>query len=593
MWEPKLRHDPERQSDVMEDTEGMESNDELQKVRIGAVEQLGSLPKALKELQELVPLLSVAYSTDGRTFGYEAPLSMPIPVGSYVALSLPNGGEYLGQVVTKEVSVRQGAEIGLELDPSLNALLPQGIHFSSSHTYPLQRRYAHGSGVILGRLGNDGYVPTTSEDSFQSADLSPAGGGPVTRYLAPEGRATLDVGRALYTDERVRATLRAEGFDRHTFLCGQSGSGKTFALGVILERLLLETDLRILILDPNSDFVRLDRMRPLADVNRSSSSELSPESYEEILERYRRVGPDLVVVRPDPYAEDPSKLLRIRFSDLERHEQGLVLGMDPLRDREEFNAYWRAIEGLSGERYSLSEVKEAVVRQFSEEARQLGLRIENLGVADWSLWCSANEPSLIDVLEEDWRCLVIDSGTLASPAEQSIVAAAVLGHLWRHRHERRPVLIVADEAHNICPQEPADNLEAAATGHAIKIAGEGRKFGLYLLVSTQRPGKIHANVLSQCDNLVLMKMNSASDLAHVSQIFSQAPATFLDQSPHFAQGECLLAGKMVRNPTFGAFEGRFSEEGGTDVPTSWAAPRTSGARHRPDGETGPQVRGVP
>src|ERR671911_2173959 len=149
-----------KQSDVMEGFESMESKDELQKIRIGAVEQLGALPKVLKELQELVPLLSVAYSTDGRTFGYEAPLSMSITVGSYVALSLQNGGEYLGQLVTKEVSVRQGAEIGLELDPSLSALLPQGISFSSSHTYPLQRRYAHGSGVILGKLENGGGFTT-------------------------------------------------------------------------------------------------------------------------------------------------------------------------------------------------------------------------------------------------------------------------------------------------------------------------------------------------------------------------------------------------------------------------------------------------
>jgi DNA helicase HerA-like ATPase len=133
---------------------------------------------------------------------------------------------------------------------------------------------------------------------------------------------------------------------------------------------------------------------------------------------------------------------------------------------------------------------------------------------------------------------------------------------------------VADEAHNICPQEPADALETAATRHAVKIAGEGRKFGLYLLLASQRPGKIHANILSQCDNLVLMKMISASDLAYVSQGFSQAPGTFLDQSPHFAQGECLLAGKIVQNPTFCAFEGRLSEEGGTDVPASWTS-RTS------------------
>ena len=561
----------------------MQSSDDVQKIRIRAMEELGAIPKVLKELQELVPLLSAAYSTDGRTFGYEAPLSMSIPVGSYVSLTAQGGGEYLGQVVTKAVSVRQGAEIGLELDPSLSALLPDGVSFSSSHTYPLQRRYAHGSGVILGKLEQGRYVPTSSEDNFQSADLGQAGESLVAAYLAGGVRAQLDVGRALYTEGRVRAPLKAEGFDRHTFLCGQSGSGKTFALGVILERLLLETELKIVILDPNSDFVRLDRVRPRDEVNRTSSSALSDEGYDALLERYGRVTPRLRLLRPAPYAEDPSKLLRIRFSDLERHEQGLVLGMDPLRDREEFNAYWRAIQDLNRDRYSLSEVKEVVVRRFSEDARRLALRIENLGIADWSLWCESDEPSLVDMLEGDWRCLIVDSGTLASPAEQSIVAMAVLGHLWRHRNERQPILIVADEAHNICPQEPADNLEAAATSHAIKIAGEGRKFGLYLLVATQRPSKIHANVLSQCDNLALMRMNSVSDLAHVSQIFSQAPATFLEQSSHFAQGECLLAGKMVRNPTFVAFEGRFSEEGGTDVPSSWASVDGNQLLQSPDG----------
>ena len=549
----------------------MESSDELQKIRVGAVEQLGALPKALKELQELVPLLSVAYSTDGRTFGYEAPLSVAIPLGSYVALNTQDGGEYLGQIVTKEVSIRQGAEISLELDPSLGALLPKGVNFSSSHTYPLQRRYAHGTGVVLGRLDSSGgCVPTTGEDAFQSADLSRASDHVVARYLAPEGRTTLEIGRALHTFGRLPARLRAEGFDRHTFLCGQSGSGKTFALGVILERLLLESELKIIVLDPNSDFVRLDRVRPLAGVNQTISRELSTDEYEEVLKRYRQVLPGLKLVRPVPYAEDPSDLLRIRFSDLERQEQGLVLEMDPLRDREEFNAYRRAVDSLSGDRYSISQVREIVARQFSEEARQLGLRIENLGVSAWNLWSDAEEPSLIDILGEDWRCLVVDTGTLSSPVEQSIAAMALLGQLWRHRHERQPVLIVIDEAHNICPQEPSDTLEAAVTSYAIKIAGEGRKFGLYLLVATQRPSKIHANVLSQCDNLILMRMNSMSDLEIISQTFSQAPPTFLEQSSHFAQGECLLAGKIVQNPTFGGFEGRFSEEGGTDVPASWA-----------------------
>ena len=116
--------------------------------------------------------------------------------------------------------------------------------------------------------------------------------------------------------------------------------------------------------------------------------------------------------------------------------------------------------------------------------------------------------------------------------------------------------------------EPADNLEAAVTSHAIKITGEGHKFGLYLLVASQRPSKIQANVLSQCDNLLLMKTNLAADIAHNSQTLSQVPTTFVVQSSHFAQGECLLVGKIMRTPTFEGFEGRFSEEGVTDLPTS-------------------------
>src|SRR3712207_1528832 len=112
----------------------MESKDELQRIRVGAVEQLAAIPSVLRELQELVPLLSVAYSTEGRTFGYEAPLSMSIPVGSYVALSAQDGREYLGQRVTKEVSIRQGAELGLELDPSIGALLDRkSTRLNSSH----------------------------------------------------------------------------------------------------------------------------------------------------------------------------------------------------------------------------------------------------------------------------------------------------------------------------------------------------------------------------------------------------------------------------------------------------------------------------
>ena len=107
----------------------------------------------------------------------------------------------------------------------------------------------------------------------------------------------------------------------------------------------------------------------------------------------------------------------------------------------------------------------------------------------------------------------------------------------------------------------------------MQIAGEGRKFGLYLLVSTQRPQKVHENVLSQCDNLMLMRMNSAADLAHLEANFSFVPWGLLQQATHFGLGEALVAGKISPHPTLVRFGARITEEGGADVSASWANPR--------------------
>src|SRR4029077_14504724 len=73
-------------------------------------------------------------------------------------------------------------------------------------------------------------------------------------------RAELSVG-ALRLMAGPRHHTEAGGCDSHSFLCGQSGSGKTYALGVLLEQLLLETSLRIVVLDPNSDFTRIGELR--------------------------------------------------------------------------------------------------------------------------------------------------------------------------------------------------------------------------------------------------------------------------------------------------------------------------------------------
>jgi len=160
---------------------------------------------------------------------------------------------------------------------------------------------------------------------------------------------------------------------------------------------------------------------------------------------------------------------------------------------------------------------------------------------------------------------VLDVGGFTHPGEPQAAALGILEDLWLKRMERRPVLIVIDEAHNFCPPVPRSTVEAQLTEQLIQIAAEGRKFGLWLFLSTQRPTKIHPNVLSQCDNLGLMRMNSPRDLAELANVFGFVPPDLLNQSPSFGKGEALFAGAFTEEPQRVRIGRRLTVEGGSDL----------------------------
>jgi DNA helicase HerA-like ATPase len=244
------------------------------------------------------------------------------------------------------------------------------------------------------------------------------------------------------------------------------------------------------------------------------------------------------------------------------------LHLDPIADRDEYAALSAFLS-----RPDLPTI-EGLHESDLPEARRLALRLANLGVDRYTVWARGEVGSVLDaVRDQSVRCVVVDLGSLSTREEQSLVAAQVLGDLWRRRAERHPVLIVIDEAHNVSPAEPPDRLAALAADHVIRIAAEGRKYGLYLLVSTQRPQKIPENVLSQADNLVLLRLNSLADAAFAQEVFSFVPPGLVQRSATFRQGEGLIAGRISPEPALLRFGTRISEEGGADVPATWAAPR--------------------
>jgi uncharacterized protein len=455
-------------------------------------------------------VLPLATSVDGRRFSFQTTLhGLELEAGGYVTLE-SDGATRLGQVLSLELESQDATGPGL----------PQ-----------VRIRAGRGEGVVL-----DG-----DERPFHDALVQPADPDEVGAWLdrVRPARGVLEVGELALADG-VPVGLDGGGFGRHTFLCGQSGSGKTYSLGVLLERLLMETSLRVVVLDPNSDYVRLAETRADADAA--------------ALERFAPLA-DSIAVRTGAGGPDA---IRVRFRELSAVLQAALLRLDPLADRDEYAELTELIEDESIR--SLSDLDHV-------ESKALKLRAHNLGVERFGIWPGPEGESLLAELEDPGgpRCIVVDLGSLGTRDEQAITAGAVLERLWGRRATREPIAIVIDEAHNVCPAEPADPVTALATEDAIRIAGEGRKFGLYLIVVTQRPQKVHENVLSQCDNLVLMRMNSTADLAHIRRVFSFVPPGLIDRAMTFRQGEALLAGKIASHPALIRFGARITQEGGSDV----------------------------
>lgn len=492
--------------------------------------QVDSFRAARRNLEESV--LPLATSVDGRRFSCQASLhGLRLQVGGYVVLER-NGVPCLGQVITVELD-RLDTELMLPAYPAYSADAPDS-------RIQVQVKYARGQGIILeGDLA-----------PFHDATVRVATEAEVRAWLERSARpaAKLRLGELTLVAD-VPCLAEAGGFGRHTFLCGQSGSGKTYSLGVILERLLIETSLRLVVLDPNSDFARLTKVRGSADPAQA--------------ECYRQAARTVAVCSAGAAG---CRRLRLRASEIDQETQAALLRLDPIEDREEYAAMAELLA-----RNAPLEL-DAMSRSDRHELRQLAMRIGNLGIDRLRIWARGEPGSVLDAVhDQDIRCVVVDLGSLPTREEQSLVAGAVLSSLWRRRQEREPVLIVIDEAHNICPAEPPDRLVAVTAEHATRIAAEGRKFGLYLLVSTQRPQKIARNVLSQADNLVLMRLNSLADADFTQTTFSFVPPSLIQRSVTFRQGEGLIAGRISPQPALLHFGTRITEEGGGDVPMTWAA----------------------
>lgn len=138
-------------------------------------------------------------------------------------------------------------------------------------------------------------------------------------------------------------------------------------------------------------------------------------------------------------------------------------------------------------------------------------------------------------------------------------ACAVIGRLLLEARERLPAasrykhpwVLVLEEAHNYARPARTDE----DRGHRLarlayeRIAKEGRKFGLSLMIASQRPSEISQTIISQCANFISHRLQNPDDIDHFRRIIPMQARRLLDQVTILSSGEAIVFGSAFHIPT--------------------------------------------
>lgn len=121
---------------------------------------------------------------------------------------------------------------------------------------------------------------------------------------------------------------------------------------------------------------------------------------------------------------------------------------------------------------------------------------------------------------------------------------------WTPAAVRHPIALLCDEAHLYVPNRSgADASDDISISIFERIAKEGRKYGVSLVVISQRPSEVNKTMLSQCSNFISMRLTNADDQAVIKKLLPDSLGGFSEILPTLDTGEALLVGDASLLPS--------------------------------------------
>jgi hypothetical protein len=380
-------------------------------------------------------------------------------------------------------------------------------------------------------------------------------------------------------DETAMAVANGDKFfQRHAAILGSTGSGKSWSVALILERAAALKSANLIVFDMHGEYSTLcDGENPIAqqyhiagpgDLDGSNPNSLFIPYW--LLNREEMLA--LILDRSDDNA--PNQAARftehvrtLKEQTLQSEEKTEVLETFTVDSPIPYNIS-SLLEYLNRDDTGMKQGARGEVKgdwngrltrfigrlKAKIDDRRCGFMFQPPEECNAYGWLENMLMKLFAVSESQRGIKIIDFSEV--PSDVLPIITGVLARLlyniqfWMDKDARHPLTIVCDEAHLYLPvRDAAEAAEKRALEAFERIAKEGRKYGVSLLVVSQRPSDVSRTILSQCNNFLVLRLTNDQDQSVVKRLLPESMVGITDILPLLDLGEALLLGDSILLPT--------------------------------------------
>jgi DNA helicase HerA-like ATPase len=385
----------------------------------------------------------------------------------------------------------------------------------------------------------------------------------------------------------------------HLAVLASTGAGKSYTASVLIEELMRpENRSAVLVVDPHGEYDTLQEIKQAR-----FKDYFSADGYE----------PEVKILRPEK--------VKVRFDTLEFADICYLLPEITEKMRHSLSNAFRNVRDQAGRHghYTIQDFIDEVTKQKYDGGKndQSGGNVSTIEALEWRLDSrfgrghakhqifSDHEHNLLTDIFMPGQCTVLQLVDIDQNEQQVIVGTllrrAITARMATHKSEVTdptserylpyPIFVLLEEAHRFAPAGQT----VVSTNVLKQILSEGRKFGVGVGLITQRPGKLDADVLSQCMTQFIMRIVNPIDQDTIAKTVEGAGRRMLDELPALTKGQLIVSGVAINTPVMCQVRKRFTRHGGEtiDAPMEWAKFYSDTSRARRDEERAILVKPQP